>query len=121
MDKVYEFSGIHIIADLYDINQEILNDLDMLVSCMSKGITKSNTTSCGTLVKKFLPSGLTILNLLEESHISIHTYPENNSMFLDIFTCGKSCFPEKILDEIMIVTKPKKTNIKKINRGECNL
>lgn len=33
-------------------------------------------------------SGYTGIGILSESHISIHTYPENNSMSIDFFSCN---------------------------------
>lgn len=37
---------------------------------------------------KFHPQGVTALGLLSESHISIHTWPENGYAAVDVFTCG---------------------------------
>jgi S-adenosylmethionine decarboxylase proenzyme len=39
------------------------------------------------MVHKFDPQGLTILYMLSESHISIHTFPERNYLAFDIYTC----------------------------------
>lgn len=39
--------------------------------------------------KKSSEGGLTGYLLLAESHISIHTYPENNAFYLDVFSCKK--------------------------------
>ena len=36
----------------------------------------SGATVVNTIYKKFYPQGVTVLSLLEESHISIHTWPE---------------------------------------------
>jgi S-adenosylmethionine/arginine decarboxylase-like enzyme len=44
---------------------------------------------------------MTAVYLLAESHVSIHTYPDSGSMFLDAFTCGDSCSPEVIVDELL--------------------
>jgi S-adenosylmethionine decarboxylase len=41
-----------------------------------------------TISHRFQPQGLSILTLLAESHASIHTYPEYDFCYLDIFTCG---------------------------------
>ena len=42
---------------------------------------------------KFEPQGFTILALLAESHISIHTWPENGMAVCDVFTCGDHTDP----------------------------
>ena len=39
--------------------------------------------------------GVTGLALLAESHISIHTWPENGYAAVDVFTCGDHTMPEK--------------------------
>jgi S-adenosylmethionine decarboxylase len=37
---------------------------------------------------QFTPTGYTYLYLLSESHMSIHTYPEYGSFYMDIFCCN---------------------------------
>lgn len=41
-----------------------------------------------TFSHNFQPQGLSILTLLAESHASLHSYPEYDFCYLDIFTCG---------------------------------
>ena len=43
---------------------------------------------------KFEPQGVTAVALLAESHISIHTWPENGTAVCDIFTCGDHTDPD---------------------------
>jgi S-adenosylmethionine decarboxylase len=47
--------------------------------------------------KKFDPNGCTILILLSESHLSIHTYPEEEFAAIDCYTCGKDVDPRIFL------------------------
>lgn len=95
----YGFYGKHLISEGYNIDNQDLDNVELFLELLEKGIKKANVTNCGVMVKKFIPSGITILILLSESHISIHTYPNKNSLFLDIFTCGEKN-PEIILKEI---------------------
>ena len=37
----------------------------------------------------FSPQGVTGVVIIEESHISIHTWPEKNYVAIDVFTCGE--------------------------------
>ena len=44
---------------------------------------------------KFEPHGVTGYALLAESHISIHTWPENHIAKCDIFCCGEEAHPRE--------------------------
>lgn len=114
---LYDFEGIHILGELYGVDREVLNNLDMLENTLSLGIKRANLTSHGTLIKKFIPEGITIIALLSESHISFHTYPEHNCLFFDIFTCGYPCKSNEVLNQLLDDLKPKRKNIKEIKRG----
>lgn len=118
MNEEFFFEGKHILGELYGIDKNILNNLSLLEEAVRLGIRESNTTSHGTLVKKFEPAGLTLISLLSESHVSIHTYPEYNSLFLDAFTCGNHCNPKKIIDKIIDATNPSKVILNEIIRGK---
>ena len=48
----------------------------------------------------FNPIGISLFYVLAESHISIHTWEEYNTMNIDFFTCGTSN-PEKTLDTFL--------------------
>lgn len=39
---------------------------------------------------EFYPQGLTAFVVLGESHVAIHTYPEDGLIYIDAFTCGET-------------------------------
>lgn len=58
---------------------------------------------------------------MSESHCSVHTYPEYNSLFIDLFTCGETCSWEGF-DKIMTqFLQPKKSSKNVIIRGQTNI
>ena len=65
-------------------------------------------------------SGITGVVLLAESHISIHTWPENSFVALDVFMCG-ACDPKHALPVLREFFEPKQMKITEVRRGECNL
>lgn len=44
----------------------------------------------------FYPQGLTAALLLAESHVTIHTYPEDGVAYVDCFSCGEVA-PEEVI------------------------
>lgn len=113
----FDFSGTHVIADVYDIEADAVNDENLIVSALAEGITKSGATICGMQTKRFEPAGFTAMFLLSESHVSVHTYPDQNSLFFDAFTCGSRCNPERVIDHLVAALGDCKHSMKVIKRG----
>jgi S-adenosylmethionine decarboxylase len=97
----FEFSGTHVFCDISAIDRERINDNNLILDALRRGITESGATICGIQIKEFNASGLTAVYLLSESHVSVHTYPEHQSLFLDAFTCGARCRPQLIIEELL--------------------
>jgi len=85
--------GKHYLLNLYGCSFVLLNDEHFLIDLLKNAAIASGATVCQTIHKKFDPQGVTVLCLLSESHISIHTYPELGNCYVDIFTCG-NCNPK---------------------------
>ncbi len=99
--ELFTFGGIHVFSDVSDIADGKVADHPLILDALERGIAASGATICDVSVKEFEPSGLTALYLLSESHVSVHTYPEQNSLFVDAFTCGELCEPQRILDSLL--------------------
>jgi len=82
-----------------------------------KQIIEKNLTVVNRVEHRFDPHGDTIVFILAESHFSIHTYPENNYISMDIYICNMSTNLEKILEEIKSVVPFTKTETKIVLRG----
>ncbi|MCF0124480.1 MAG: adenosylmethionine decarboxylase [Clostridia bacterium] len=117
----HKFIGEHVIAELYNVDKTKIFDNSLILDILSCGINKSGAT-CETIVKKeFDPQGFSAIALLSESHASLHTYPEKKAMFMDAFTCGNTCYPYIIIQEMIKRLGAEETNIKIIQRGKYEL
>jgi len=81
-------SGKHMICDFKGIrNTRLLNDCAALNAMLKQICTDYDFQILSEVAHKFEPQGCSILFLLSESHLSIHTFPEKNHMSFDIYTC----------------------------------
>jgi S-adenosylmethionine decarboxylase len=114
--KKYSTEGIHYILDVWNPKENILNDFAYLQYILETSLNISKANIVSFQHKIFQPSGLTILYLLEESHASIHTYPEEGYAAIDIFTCG-SIDPKNAISYLLDMLSPKNYELKEIKRG----
>ena len=50
-------------------------------------VEAANFTLCGIKIHKFEPQGVTGMALVGESHIALHTWPEEGRLFVDVGSC----------------------------------
>jgi S-adenosylmethionine decarboxylase len=87
--------GKHCILELYDCDPSKLDDEIFLRHTITTAAQRAGATLLNLITHRFEPQGVTGLALLAESHISIHTWPENGYAAVDVFTCGDHTMPEK--------------------------
>lgn len=81
-------TGKHLICDIKEIkNEKLLNNIKEVKQLLDEICKEYNYTILNKNEHIFEPQGFTILYLLSESHISIHTYPEHNYIAMDLYTC----------------------------------
>lgn len=110
--------GKHLTVDMYGCNFESLNNLEYIKNVVISSIEQANMTLLNLTYHKFEPQGLTVLALLAESHLSIHTYPELGYAAVDVFTCGDHSRPDKAIAIMKTLLKPEKTKTTNIMRGD---
>lgn len=94
--RLAQFStyGRHVTMDLRDVGFDKLNDLHGLREAMVAAAEQCGATVVGEKFVRFSPQGVTGVLVLSESHLSIHTYPEEGFAAIDCYTCGQSVDPE---------------------------
>ncbi|HEY2495391.1 MAG TPA: adenosylmethionine decarboxylase [Paenibacillus sp.] len=113
----YSTFGRHVAVDTWGVDFRLLNNAEFLQSQMVEAAEACGATVMSVQSKQFEPQGATVLVLLSESHISIHTYPERGFAAIDCYTCGETVDPQLAIDYLVSVLKPDKTYAKKLVRG----
>ena len=83
----------HILFTLKGCPYGLLNDEAHIRNVLANAATLSESTLIDISSHKFAPHGVTAVALLAESHISIHTWPEDEIAVCDVFTCGEKTSP----------------------------
>ena len=85
----------HILFTLKGCPYDLLDDEAHVRNVLSHAASVSQSTLLDISSHKFYPHGVTAVALLAESHISIHTWPENGMAVCDVFTCGNQTQPQR--------------------------
>jgi S-adenosylmethionine decarboxylase len=109
--------GRHLLLELKDCNQEILNDLDSLKKILLDAAKEANATVLGESFHKFSPQGISGVVIIAESHLFIHTWPECGYAAVDIFTCGDSVKPDKAAQNLIKKLDAKSHSALEMQRG----
>lgn len=111
-----KFAGIHLIIDC--IGAKNLSSLPMVERCLRDAIVASGATLLHIHLHHFTPNGgISGVAVLAESHISIHSWPENGYAALDVFMCGEAD-PHKTIEVIQAAFEPDELRCNEILRGK---
>ncbi|GBD89011.1 spermidine synthase [bacterium BMS3Abin03] len=106
------------IVEFLNCDSKILNDKEALENLLIQAIDKSELHVEKIISHKFDPVGVTVLAVISESHIGIHSYPESKHLSLDVFTCTD---PEKnfrFIEYFKEKLKPSSVRLVQIQRGD---
>jgi S-adenosylmethionine decarboxylase len=84
------YAGNHVIIDIFNADVIKLKDLDFIRQTIRRCIIVANATFLCDLFHPFEGGGVTGVAILAESHISVHTWPEEGFAAFDVFMCGSS-------------------------------
>jgi S-adenosylmethionine decarboxylase len=107
-------AGAHLIVDLYEA--EHLDDQTYIEDALRRAVEASRATLLHIHLHHFEPNGVSGVAVLAESHISIHTWPENGYAALDIFMCGNAD-PDACIPVLREAFKPKNIVVSELLRG----
>ena len=81
--------GTHILLSLYGVRFELLDDIEGIKTLFDQVVKCIGATALNKFSYKFQPQGVTVVYALSESHMSLHSFPEDGSVAIDCYTCGK--------------------------------
>ena len=85
--------GLHLIGDLYGCRGQarLMTDAAWLEAFCLRAVEESGLTTVGSLFHSFGEGeGVTGAVVLAESHLALHTWPEDDYVTLDVYVCSYS-------------------------------
>lgn len=108
--------GQHLLVEYHGCDCEILNDPSRIESAMRDAAEAALVTVVATTFHRFSPQGVSGVLVIEESHLSIHTWPESGYAAVDFYTCGE-CTPERAHDVLRRALRAERAETMMVHRG----
>lgn len=108
--------GKHWIIELTGCPAEPLSDPSLMEKALQKAALEMGATIVQSNFHHFSPLGVSGVVIIQESHLTIHTWPEYGYAAVDIFTCG-DMETQKGVDYLAGVLQAENTEVKFLNRG----
>ena len=113
----YRVYGKHVYGNLYKCrNRELLRNPDMLEK-VTLNAAKIGRMTLLDIKSWKIGEGVSLIAIVLESHIAIHTWPEYDFATVDVYTCGHGSDPQAAFDYIVSALLPKRVVLGFANRS----
>ncbi len=109
--------GRHILVEFYNCDAKALSDHKFVEKVMNEAAVKSNATIVNSCFHTFNPWGVSGAVIIQESHLTIHTWPEYGYAAVDLFTCGEDVDPWIGFDHLSNQLQAEKWETSEVPRG----
>lgn len=109
--------GRHLLMEYQGCDRTILDDPEQLEELMRQAATAADATVVAAVFHAFTPCGTSGVLVLQESHLSIHTWPEYGYAAMDFYTCGE-CDPYAGHLVLCEGLRPERHEIMDVERGD---
>jgi len=87
----------HLLVELFACDARLLDDAPALQALLRAAAEAAGARVVAEVFHPFAPHGVTGVVVIEESHLSIHTWPELGYAAVDFYTCGE-VRPERAIE-----------------------
>jgi S-adenosylmethionine decarboxylase len=109
--------GDHYLVDLHGCDVALIGAVKPTEEALLSAATRCGSTIIEYHFHQFSPHGVSGVILIAESHISVHTWPENGFVAVDIFTSGQRMKPEVAIQILEEGFSADRVDVMKVARG----
>jgi S-adenosylmethionine decarboxylase len=109
--------GRHVIAELWNCNEEKLNDMMYIEQVFVDAALRAGAEVREVAFHKFAPHGVSGVVIISESHLTIHSFPEHGYASIDVYTCGDRIDPNVAAQFIVDALEAGRNETVEVPRG----
>ena len=116
--------GVHLLGDLHGCRGDgrLMHDATHLQAFCQRAVADAGLTAVGALFHSFGEgAGVTGVVVLAESHLSVHTWPEDGYVTLDVYVCSYSTDnrqrAQALFDAVVQAFSPAQPHLQRVERG----
>lgn len=116
--------GLHLLGDLYGCTceQRYLVDDQLLMEHCRQLVAAAGLNALNALFHRFgTDAGVTGMIVLAESHMSLHTWPEEHYVTVDVYVCNHSADnrgkAQQLFDTLLATFQPSDPHLWRIDRA----
>lgn len=109
--------GTHLLVELYGCNPERLKYVPDVEQTLVHAAHQSNAHIVGHFFHEFQPHGVSGVVVIEESHYTIHTWPEERYAAVDLFFCSESVEADRAIQILRETFEPDRVEVMLVRRG----
>ncbi|MHB8635639.1 MAG: adenosylmethionine decarboxylase [Fimbriimonadaceae bacterium] len=109
--------GSHLLIELYGCTEEALRHERRVGDAMRKAAVESSATVVAQSFHEFKPYGVSGAVIIQESHYTVHTWPEHRYAAVDLFYCGGSVQVHRAVEVLQQEFQPERIRFLVIRRG----
>lgn len=104
-----------LLVDLYGCDAD-LDDTEFLMGVLERAADDVGAKIVRRVAQRFSPQGVSVILILAETHLSVHTWPEHGYAAVDVFICGEGRDPHPAWGVIREALRPESFEVKEIVR-----
>ncbi|GMU62235.1 MAG: S-adenosylmethionine decarboxylase proenzyme [Myxococcaceae bacterium] len=106
----------HVLVDCWGVEPALLDDPARLEDVLTRAARAARCEILSAARHHFTPQGVTLVLLLAESHLAIHTWPEAGFALVDLLTCGRT-LPKEGVAAVISGLNPQRSEVRFVDRG----
>lgn len=108
--------GQHLLVEYHGCDVQMLDSEDAIERIMKRAAEAAGATVVTSTFHRFAPQGVSGVVVIEESHLSIHTWPECGYAAVDFYTCG-DCEPKRAHEILATALAAARSEVMQVHRG----